>query len=122
MRVMTRFLHWRKMTWSILVRSGAMTAWAVATVFTAPDVAADCATDSQGLATSVITRQECISAAGGTNVALLLIVLVWVLGLISLSVTWFLTRPLWCQGYGARLRRLRSAEMWPGPAGEHRRR
>jgi hypothetical protein len=31
----------------------------------------------------------------------------WFLGLAVLSVIWFSTRPLWRQGYGFRLRRLR---------------
>ena len=34
-----------------------------------------------------------------------------VLGLIVLSAMWWLTRPLWRQGYGARFRRMRSAEI-----------
>jgi K+ transporter len=33
------------------------------------------------------------------------------LGLIVLSVIWFMTMPLWRQGHGARLRRMRSAEV-----------
>jgi hypothetical protein len=33
------------------------------------------------------------------------------LGLIVLSVIWFLTMPLWRQGHGARLRRMRSVEV-----------
>jgi predicted PurR-regulated permease PerM len=34
-----------------------------------------------------------------------------VLGLIVLSAIWWLTRPLWRQGHGARFRRMRSAEI-----------
>ena len=33
------------------------------------------------------------------------------LGLIVLGAIWFMTRPLWRQGHGARLRRMRSAEV-----------
>jgi K+ transporter len=33
------------------------------------------------------------------------------LGLIILSLIWFMTMPLWRQGHGARLRRMRSAEV-----------
>jgi hypothetical protein len=32
------------------------------------------------------------------------------LGLIALSVIWFMTMPLWRQGHGPRLRRMRSVE------------
>jgi hypothetical protein len=41
-------------------------------------------------------------------------VLAWMagaLGLIVLSVIWFMTMPLWRQGHGARLRRMRSVEV-----------
>jgi hypothetical protein len=41
----------------------------------------------------------------------LLALLAGVLGLIVLSVMWFLTMPLWRQGHGARLRRMRSVEV-----------
>jgi predicted PurR-regulated permease PerM len=34
-----------------------------------------------------------------------------VAGLIVLSVVWWLTRPLWRQGHGARFRRMRSVEI-----------
>jgi hypothetical protein len=34
-----------------------------------------------------------------------------VLGLIVLSVIWFMTRPLWRQGHGPRLRQMRSVEV-----------
>jgi hypothetical protein len=33
------------------------------------------------------------------------------LGLVVLSVIWFMTRPLWLQGHGPRLRRMRSVEI-----------
>ena len=32
-------------------------------------------------------------------------------GLIVLSAMWFMTRPLWSQGYGPRFRRMRSVEV-----------
>jgi hypothetical protein len=38
------------------------------------------------------------------------------LGLIVLSVIWFVTMPLWRQGHGPRLRRMRSAEVSFKPA------
>jgi hypothetical protein len=40
-----------------------------------------------------------------------LALLAGVLGLIVLVVMWFLTMPLWRQGHGARLRRMRSVEV-----------
>jgi hypothetical protein len=33
------------------------------------------------------------------------------LGLVILSVIWFVTMPLWRQGHGLRLRRMRSVEV-----------
>jgi hypothetical protein len=71
---MTRFLHWRKMTWLLLV-------WTLAT------------------AAVVLTFGPAIAF------------FVWSLGFASLSVLWFMTRPLWRRGHGARLRRLRSVEI-----------
>jgi hypothetical protein len=31
----------------------------------------------------------------------------WIAGLVVLTVVWFMSRPLWRQGHGARIRRLR---------------
>jgi hypothetical protein len=42
---------------------------------------------------------------------LVLALLAGALGLIVLSVIWFMTMPLWRQGHGARLRRMRSVEV-----------
>jgi hypothetical protein len=69
---MTRFLHWRKMTWAIVVWGVAMGAWVI----------------------------------NGAPVAMN--VLLWSAGMVILSLTWFLSRPLWRQGHGARLRPLQS--------------
>jgi hypothetical protein len=66
---MTRFLHWRKMTWAIVLWIAAMAVLAV------------------------------VGGLGPTAI-------VSVLGLIALTMTWFMTRPLWRMGHGARLRRL----------------
>jgi hypothetical protein len=71
---MTRFLHWRKMTWVLLI-------WTVALVAAVPTFGAA------------------------------LVFFVWSLGFASLSVLWFMTRPLWRRGHGARFRRLHSAEI-----------
>ena len=46
--------------------------------------------------------------ASGTFV---LALLAGALGLIILSVIWFVTMPLWRQGHGPRLRRMRSVEI-----------
>jgi K+ transporter len=43
--------------------------------------------------------------------AFVLALMAGVLGLIVLSVIWFMTMPLWRQGHGARLRRMRSVEV-----------
>jgi hypothetical protein len=74
---MTRFFHWRKMTWAILIWGVVMTAWII----------------------------------GGAPVALN--ALLWSAGMIFLSLTWFLSRPLWRQGHGARIRPLRSSHSGP---------
>jgi hypothetical protein len=44
---------------------------------------------------------------GGTFV---LISALWLAGLLVMTVVWFMSRPLWRQGHGARVRRLRSPE------------
>ncbi len=70
---MTRFLHWRKMTWAILFWSAAMIVWVI---------------------------------AGG---AVVMSALLWAFIAFSLSLIWFMSRPLWTQGHGASLRRHRVA-------------
>jgi hypothetical protein len=45
---------------------------------------------------------------GGGNVVAVLAV--WSAGLVVMTVAWFMSRPLWRQGHGARVRRLRSPE------------
>jgi hypothetical protein len=107
-----RFLHWRKMTWAIAAWSGAMLAWLVGRVATARDVGADCATDPAGAVATALTQRECLDAAGlGTGGSIVLIAALWLLGAVGLTAIWLLTRPLWRQGHGARLRRLRPDEM-----------
>ena len=69
---MTRFVHWRKMTWVILFWGVAMTAWLIASGAVVPSL------------------------------------LMWSFGTVLLTMLWFLTRPLWRQGRGFRIRRLRS--------------
>ena len=109
---MKRFLHWRKMTWVIAAWSVGMLAWLVTMVATARDVTADCAFDSAGVATNALTNRECLDAAGmGTGGSVMLISGLWILGVVGLTVIWLLTRPLWRQGHGARLRRLRPEQM-----------
>lgn len=74
---MTRFFHWRKMTWAILLWSVAATGWLI---------------------------------AGG---AVMTSFLLWSFGTVLLALTWFQTRPLWRQGHGVRIRRLRSPGSEP---------
>jgi hypothetical protein len=73
---MTRFLHWRKMTWAIVAWTALSAAWVV----------------------SSVGMQLGDLSAG--------IPAVWVAGTAVLSVVWFGSRPLWRQGHGFRLRRL----------------
>jgi hypothetical protein len=108
----TRFRHWRKMTWAIVLWSGAMAAWLAIGSLGTTDVAAACATDSAGVVASALTRQECINAAGmGEGARAIVLAGLWALGSVVLGVLWFLTRPLWRQGHGARLRRLRPEQV-----------
>jgi hypothetical protein len=74
---MTRFLHWRKMTWAILLGS--------------------------------LTMAVLMIGGGGV----VLIAALWSAGLLVLTVVWFMSRPLWRQGHGARIRRLRSPGSEP---------
>jgi hypothetical protein len=74
---MTRFLHWRKMTWAILFWGVAMTAWLIASSAVVPSL------------------------------------LMWSLGTVLLTLLWFMTRPLWRQGHGVRIRRLRTPNTGP---------
>jgi uncharacterized protein (DUF58 family) len=74
MCLMTRFLHWRKMTWVLVI-------WTVALAAMVPTFGAVFA------------------------------FFVWSLGFAGLSGIWFMTRPLWRHGHGARFRRLPSAEI-----------
>jgi hypothetical protein len=106
---MTRFLHWRKMTWAIVVWSGAMLAWLIGSVSSSS--ANDCTTDF-GAASGFLTKQACLDASGGgIGVGVALISSLWFLGVVVLSLIWFMSRPLWRQGHGARLRRLQSVDI-----------
>lgn len=106
---MTRFRHWRKMTWAIAVWSGGMLTWLIWALL-AGSGAANCSADF-GATSAFLTKQECLDASsGGLSSSLALIPSLWLLGFVVLCVTWFMTRPLWRQGHGIRLRRLRSVE------------
>jgi hypothetical protein len=105
---MMRFLHWRKMTWAILLWSGVMLAWLVGSIASAS--AADCTSDF-GATSGFLTKQACLDASSGGGIGLALISSLWFLGTVVLSVIWFASRPLWRQGHGARLRRLRSVDI-----------
>jgi hypothetical protein len=105
---MTRFLHWRKMTWAIALWSGGVLGWLLFVVLRPADGAAGCVTDSAGVTMEAVTRQNCLDAAGQSGLELVVLVGLWLFGVAVLSVIWFETRPLWRQGYGARIRRLRA--------------
>lgn len=110
---MTRFLHWRKMTWALALWNAGAIAWLLITVFDLVGGASNCATDSAGVALSAITKRDCVdAAASGSGVEVVIGSIFWFLGVALLGGLWFLTRPLWRQGHGARLRRLREV---PGP-------
>ena len=104
---MTNFVQWRKMTWVIVVWSGAILAVLLLTVIRREDIAAGCVTDSAGVALNEITKQNCLDAGGNVVIQGVLLGGLWLLGVVILSVIWFASRPLWRQGYGVRLRRLR---------------
>jgi hypothetical protein len=106
---MLSFLKWRKMTWALVVWNGAMAAWAV-WLLAAGSGAAGCSVDAAGAPVGGLARQDCLdSVARGLGVPL--VALIWAVGLVVLTVVWYSTRPLWRQGHGARLRRLRSDEF-----------
>jgi len=108
---MLSFLKWRRMTWALIVWNGAMAAWVLA-LLVSNSGTAGCSFDGNGAAAGRLARQDCLdSAARGLGVPL--VMLIWALGLVVLSVVWYSTRPLWRQGHGARLRRLRSDEFFP---------
>ena len=107
---MTRFVHWRKMTWVLVAWSAVAVGWLVMTALAGRGVAAGCAVDSSGLATSPLTRQECIDGAAG-GLALVFIALAWLVGMGVLGYAWWETRALWRQGRGARLRRVRAEDL-----------
>jgi hypothetical protein len=105
---MTRFLHWRKMTWTLALWSGLMAAWLVTTAFVNSDAAATCANDPE-VGSGALEQQDCITAAGtGIDVGAPWIVALWLVGGGLLGILWFTSRPLWRQGHGMRLRRLAS--------------
>jgi hypothetical protein len=82
---MTRFLHWRKMTWTFAVWSALMAGWLVASAFVSSP-----------------------AASGMMNASGAWIISLWLVGVGFLGILWFTTRPLGRQGHGARFRRLSS--------------
>jgi hypothetical protein len=101
------------MTWAIALWIGAMVAWGIHAASTSSTVVADCAADP-AVGKAFFSQQECVAHATiGIEFGVLPIAIVALAGLIVLGVLWFASRPLWRQGYGARLRRLRP-ENGPG--------
>ena len=79
--------RWRKMTWTILLFTALMAAWAIGGAATA-DNAAQCANDT------VLGADTCTQARNaGTGIAVVLIFMLWFIGFIVLSLIWFMTRP-----------------------------
>ena len=107
---MFRFLKWRKMTWAFAVWNGAFLVTILGLVFVGSDPVAGCSVDSAGVPVGALTRQDCIDGAS-RGIGVPSVTLLWAVGLVILSVVWFETRPLWRQGHGARLRRMRSEEF-----------
>ena len=104
---MKRFRHWRKMTWAIVLWIGAMVVWGIHAAATSSTVVADCKANAAVRAGND-TLQDCVSQASiGIEFGVMMIAIVGVIGLVVLGANWFWTRPLWRQGYGARLRPLR---------------
>ena len=91
---MKRILHWRKMTWTLLVWSGVMFAWMIgAGVSAGNSVASNCATDP-AVTSGVLTKQECIDASNaGTGIGIGLVFFLWFMGFVVLGLIWFMTRP-----------------------------
>jgi hypothetical protein len=82
--------------------------WLLFVVLRPTDGAAGCVTDSAGVTMEAVTRQNCLNGAGQSGLEFLVLAGLWLFGVAVLSVIWFETRPLWRQGYGARIRRLRA--------------
>ena len=79
--------RWRKMTWTILLFTALMAAWAIGGAATA-DNAAQCANDT------VLGADTCTDARNaGTGIAVVLIFMLWFVGFIVLSLIWFMSRP-----------------------------
>ena len=104
---MKRFLRWRKMTWAIVLWIGAMVAWGIHAASTSSTVVADCA-GSAAVRAGDLRQEDCVQQASiGIEFGVMMVAIVGLVGLLVLGLMWFATRPLWRQGYGARLRRLR---------------
>jgi hypothetical protein len=99
--------EWRKMTSAIALWIGAMVVWGIHAAFTSSTIVADCMADAKVRAGDV-SQEWCVYQASiGIELGVVMIGIVGLVGLVVLGATWFTTRPLWRQGYGARLRRLR---------------
>lgn len=78
-------LRWRKMTWTILVFSGLMLAWAIAGTTT--EVCGEYAPGSAD-------REACeLGEDIGTGIGVALIFGLWLVGFLVLSIVWFMSRP-----------------------------
>jgi hypothetical protein len=102
-----RFPQWRRMTWAIVFWIGAMVTWGIHAASTSSTVVADCAADG-AVKAGDMTQRDCVFQASiGIEFGVVTIAAVGFVGLLVLGALWFMSRPLWRQGYGARLHRLR---------------
>ena len=106
------------MSWVIVLWIGVMVAWGIHAASTSSTVVADCAADG-AVKAGYLTQADCVSRASiGIEFGVVTIAIVGLVGLLVLVATWFASRPLWRQGYGARLHPLRlkavvAAEIHP---------
>ena len=78
--------HWRKMTWVLIVWSGAILAWAIAGA-----AANECASQTGDAYLSAHSAQQACQAGTGIGVAFILFV--GFFGFAFFSLIWFMTRP-----------------------------
>jgi len=77
------------MTWALVVWTVIFVIWSVAGSDNSSAVN-DCVNSSNG----VLTKADCQGAADvGTGIGLTLIWLLWFVGFVVLSITWFMTKP-----------------------------
>jgi hypothetical protein len=85
---MRSILHWRKMTWALLLWTVIFVIWSIAASDNSSAVR-DCVNNSSGY----LNQHDCQTAADvGTGIGLTLIWGLWFVGFVILSIIWFMTR------------------------------